>query len=102
MALEELLLLKLANDNPAFEPFRELFDDRILRDSTSYLAALDRLESFFDGLQSFGPERRPWSNCCAVPRRRRRTPYPDNWTICARTGVSSWGPIWRASWADWT
>jgi len=59
LALEELLLLKLANDNPAFEPFRELFDDSALRKTTSYLPALESLESFFDSLPVFGPEKRP-------------------------------------------
>ncbi len=58
LALEELLLLKLANDNPAFEPFRELFDDRALRSSRKYLAAMEGLEAFFDTLPAFGPENR--------------------------------------------
>ena len=58
LALEELLLLKLANDNPAFEPFRELFDDSVLRTSTAYLKALENVEAFFDGLPVFGPEQR--------------------------------------------
>ena len=30
MAIEELLMLRLANENPAIEPFRELLDDRML------------------------------------------------------------------------
>ncbi len=59
LALEELLLLKLANENPAFEPFRELFDDSALRGATKYLPALESLETFFDGLPPFGPERLP-------------------------------------------
>ncbi|MCW8983883.1 MAG: hypothetical protein OQK55_00960, partial [Thermoanaerobaculales bacterium] len=38
-ALEELLLMWLANRNPAFEPFRELFDDDGLRQTTAYATA---------------------------------------------------------------
>ncbi|HRY79379.1 MAG TPA: alpha-amylase family glycosyl hydrolase [Spirochaetia bacterium] len=59
LALEELLLLKLANDNPAFEPFKELFDDTAFRGATKYLPVLESLETFFDGLPVFGPEKRP-------------------------------------------
>ncbi len=45
IALEELLMLRLANDNPAFAPFAELFDDRTLparAACTEVLAALER------------------------------------------------------------
>lgn len=68
LALEELALLKLANDNPAFEPFRELFDDRSLRASTAYLKAMDTLDVYFDGLPEFGPERRTLIRLLRSPR----------------------------------
>ena len=42
-ALEELVLLWLANDNPAFEPFTELFDDAPLRSGTAYGEAVEVL-----------------------------------------------------------
>ncbi len=35
IALEELLMLWLANENPAFQPFLELFDDSSLEKNTS-------------------------------------------------------------------
>ena len=38
MVLEEMLLLWLANVNPAFSPFRELFDDGELAQETAYPA----------------------------------------------------------------
>ena len=38
VALEELLMLWLANGNAAFAPYGELFDDRKLEDGTAYLA----------------------------------------------------------------
>ena len=36
VALEEMLLLWLSNSNPAFEPYRELFDDTPLERDTEY------------------------------------------------------------------
>jgi len=49
IALEELMLLWLANRNPAFAPFRELFDDSSLRLDTAYLKAMDKLRTFLSG-----------------------------------------------------
>ncbi len=44
----EMLLARLANENPAANPLRELFDDRALIRSTAYAATLTELEAFFD------------------------------------------------------
>jgi len=46
VALEELLLLSLANANPACRPYRELFDDAALARETAYAPALQELEAF--------------------------------------------------------
>src|SRR5262249_8091103 len=46
VALEELLLLSLANANPAAAPYRELFDDTALARGTAYTAVLRELETF--------------------------------------------------------
>jgi glycosidase len=59
MALEELLMLWLANDNPAFGPFRELFDDTALRARPAYLQAINALRDFFAGQPGFGPDGQP-------------------------------------------
>ena len=40
IALEELLMLWLANENPAFEPYRDLFSDAALRRQTAYLEVI--------------------------------------------------------------
>lgn len=45
--LEELMLLWLANRNPAFRPFRELYDDTRLAQSTSYRELTSDLHSYF-------------------------------------------------------
>ena len=56
IVLEEMLLLWLANTNPAFSPFLELFDDAALRKNTSYLQIIENLHSFFDHQPVFGPD----------------------------------------------
>jgi glycosidase len=56
VAIEELLLLWLANSNPAFTPFRELFDDTELRHRTAYLQTVDRLRDFFADQPTIGDQ----------------------------------------------
>jgi glycosidase len=55
-ALEELVLLWLANRNPAFETFRELFDEDSLRQTTAYGIAVRRLESYLAASLTSGPK----------------------------------------------
>ena len=45
--LEEMLLLHLANANPALAPYRELFDDEELRRTSAYEAVISGLQIFF-------------------------------------------------------
>ena len=54
--LEELVMLWLANLNPAFEPFQELFDDTALESDTDYLHMMSSLYGFFETQPPFGPE----------------------------------------------
>jgi glycosidase len=49
VALEELLMLWLANLNPAFAPFLELFDDDGLEHDTAYQQTMRELNTFFAG-----------------------------------------------------
>ena len=49
VVLEEMLLVWLANNNPAFAPYRALFDDSALRASTQYVPMMAQLPGFFDG-----------------------------------------------------
>ena len=48
LALEELLILWLANQNPAFAPFRMLFDDTPLRDVSAYPQVITALTTFLE------------------------------------------------------
>ena len=59
IALEEMLLLWLANINPAFSLFRELFDDSNLKRNTAYLEIITYLKKFFEKMPSFGPYSQP-------------------------------------------
>ena len=56
IVLEEMLLLWLANVNPAFSPFLELFDDTALDKETAYLQIVSGLREFFEAQPPFGPE----------------------------------------------
>jgi glycosidase len=56
MVLEEMLMLWLANMNPAFSPLMELFDDVTLEANTSYSEIIAALHSFFDNQPLFGPD----------------------------------------------
>jgi glycosidase len=56
LSLEEIMLLALANLNPAFKPFLFLFDDRDLEDRTVYPDAIEELKAFFAELPAFGPD----------------------------------------------
>lgn len=54
--VEELILLWLENQNPAFQLFSELFDDNDLKKDTEYLEIIDGLKQYFDSQPSFGPD----------------------------------------------
>ena len=55
VALEELILLWLANSNPAFRPFQELFDDAELSRTTAYSRITAGLHEYFNTRPRFGP-----------------------------------------------
>ena len=55
-AFEELMMLHLANVNPAFAPFRELFDDRGLTETTAYKAVVKDLPGYFATRPPVAPE----------------------------------------------
>jgi glycosidase len=52
--LEEMLMLWLANQNPAFRPYRELFDDTSLAQNTRYGDIMSGLRDFFATQPAFG------------------------------------------------
>ena len=54
--LEEMLMLWLANANPAFSTFRELFDDAVLAKETAYPQILTSLYEFFETQPPYGTD----------------------------------------------
>ncbi|HEY6308695.1 MAG TPA: alpha-amylase family glycosyl hydrolase [Candidatus Angelobacter sp.] len=54
VALEELIMLWLANANPAFRPFRELFDDQPLSSISVYPRLTAALHDYFETRPRFG------------------------------------------------
>ena len=56
IVLEEMLLLWLANMNPAFSPFIELFDDTALKKTTVYSHIISGIRKYFDTQPAFGPD----------------------------------------------
>jgi len=56
LSLEELLLLAIANLNPAFKQFYFLFDDSPLAKETVYPVAIDELKAHLAELPVFGPD----------------------------------------------
>ncbi|MDZ7260713.1 MAG: alpha-amylase family glycosyl hydrolase, partial [candidate division KSB1 bacterium] len=56
IVLEEMLLLWLANMNPAFSSFLELFDDTRLKKDTAYQKIMSELHNFFETQEKFGPD----------------------------------------------
>lgn len=55
VCLEEMLMLYLANENPAFSPFFELFDDKELAQKTLYKEIISALNEFFKTQPVYGP-----------------------------------------------
>jgi glycosidase len=55
VAFEEMLLLWLANSNPAFTPFRMLFEDALLKQQTSYGGVTTSLPQFFSTRPPIAP-----------------------------------------------
>ncbi len=70
VALEELLMLWLANDNPAFSPFLELFDDSDLEKFTVYTQIVALLDEFFSTQPRFGPENQTLIDMLRTPARK--------------------------------
>lgn len=56
VALEELMMLWLANLNPAFRPYQEFFEDVPLANSTAYTQMTAALHAWFETRPRFGPD----------------------------------------------
>jgi hypothetical protein len=75
IVLEEMLLLWLANVNPAFSPFLELFDDTRLEKDTAYPQIISSLHAFFSTQPPYGPDSQNLVRYAAEPG-NRSSPLP--------------------------
>jgi len=65
--LEELILLHLANENPAFHPFQILFDERKLSLNANYIKTWNQIKAYFLTLPKFGPKNNDLINMLKEP-----------------------------------
>jgi glycosidase len=56
---KEIILLYLANNNPAFLPFLELFSDSMVSQQSAYSDLFNTIENFFKTQPGFGPNNKP-------------------------------------------
>ena len=63
----EMILLHMMSMNPAFRPFRELFNDADLKKRAPYTPLIERLEQFFDNQPIFNPLGRTLFKCLRAP-----------------------------------
>ncbi len=85
--LEEMLLLWLANKNPAFSPFRELFDDSVLDKETDYQRLMAGAKDFFSRMPPFGPDGQSLVDMLRSPARA----FPDSLSGQLRFIREKWG-----------
>jgi glycosidase len=70
IATEEMLMLWLANQNKAFDPYQELFDETNLKAETDYSKIMSELHKFFDTQPFFGPENQNLIDLLQAPARK--------------------------------
>jgi len=73
ITLEEMLHLSLANGDPAFDPFRELFDDSPMAEATPYPTVISGMREFFRTLPGFGPDNEDLVSMLGAPVRAAPT-----------------------------
>ena len=65
--LEEMILLHLANENPAFHPFAILFDDKKLAENPDYIKTWNQIKAYFKTQPVFGPKKNDLINMLKEP-----------------------------------
>jgi glycosidase len=57
--LEEMLILHITNQNPAIQPYKELFDEELLKQDNSYVKTVQVLKDFFANQPPFDLNAKP-------------------------------------------
>ena len=89
VALEEMMLLWLANQNPAFRPFEELFHDDPLAAGTAYPRITAALRDYFETRPRFGPENQNLVDMLRAPA----LASPDSLAGQLAFIGEKWGPL---------
>ncbi len=69
LLLEELMMTWLDNENPAYQPYRTLFNDSPLREAGIYPKLIKALDEFFRQEPPFGPDKQPLLEMLRTPAR---------------------------------
>ena len=85
VAVEKLLLLWLANQNPAAGPLREMFDDSELAAATPYREMMASLEDLFEQEPSYGPQGESLFELLCAPIRSAPDSLGDQLEIVVET-----------------
>jgi glycosidase len=67
IALEEMMLVWIENQNPALASIHELIDDAELASKGIYRGAVDTVDRFFETQPAFGPEKMPLFKMLMLP-----------------------------------
>jgi len=89
IALEELVMLWLANENPALSPYLELFDDRLLENYSVYPKLIQSLDEFIDTQPRFGPKNESLIKLLLAPA----LAYPHSLFGQLRYIQDEWSPL---------
>ena len=88
--LEEMLLLYLANANPALDPYRDLFDDTELQLHSSYKQIIFNLQTFFGTQPGFGSAGETLFDVLLAPARRAPHSLQAQLEYRSNVGVLFW------------
>ncbi len=88
-ATAEMILLSLAMINPAFRPFRVLFDDKELRTRAPYRPLVESLEIYFNDQPAFAPLGMTLFECLRAPMQA----FPDSLEDQLNFIKQRWGAI---------
>ncbi|MFW5742770.1 MAG: alpha-amylase family glycosyl hydrolase, partial [Spirochaetota bacterium] len=75
--LEEMLMLRLENENPAFSPFSELFADDELDEAAGYRELIGAVADHFADKPRFGPDDQPLVEMLRTPAELFPNSLPD-------------------------
>jgi len=90
-SLEEMIVLWLENNNPAFQPYSELFDDSSLAENTIFHSAVGTMHLFFEEQPGFGEKKLNLIEFLSEPSKL----YPDSLQNQLAFVQENWGELIR-------